>query len=360
MKSKYKVIHDEILKAILQGEYVFKMKIPTEYALMQKYGVSRITAQKALNTLEESGYITRHPGKGSFVNSLEKMPDEQAAEIPDMDFKKQPDFISLIITNNVQQISTIIHGIAQVVTPMGYQISISTTQNDPDLEKKAVMTALQSGSKGIIIYTSDFSNKNLMTSLIYNKKPLVFLDNSYLPLPCNCITTDGFSGGFELTEHLISKNHTRIGFASIEPFVLDTVQDRYNGFCAAMEKHNIPVNPEYIFRSKSESHFRTAVCSTKLPSAMFCCSDNVAFLVYNIAVQLGLNLPNDLSVVGFDDSPICTQLAPTLTSISQPFQTIGEEAARTLLAQINGNDEKCKKYLPVKLIERESVTDLKI
>ena len=352
MSSKYETIYKDILANIRNGVLKNGDKVPTEHEIMDQYMVSRITAQRALNYLSENNYVERQPGRGSFVKFDSGYPDYNENAF-------SPSFVSLIMANQLQTLS-FIHGIEQYLSTERIQTAISLTNNNAGLELEAVKKAVNGRSRGIIFYPCEpFVNHEIFQKLIRDGFPLVFLDRAPLELPCNCITTDGFKGGYIATKYLLDHGHRKIAIINSGFDIFETVKHRYAGFCAAMEDYGAPVNPEYVLECYGMMDYgKELLTMPDPPTAIFCTNDSVALHIYNLAYTLGISLPNDLSIIGFDNLPVSAQMIPPLTTIEQPFAKMGIEAAKVILNQSKTN-ELVKKFLPVNLLKRASVRDIR-
>jgi LacI family transcriptional regulator len=149
-----------------------------------------------------------------------------------------------------------------------------------------------------------------------------------------------WAGGLAATEHLISLGHERIAMIGGPREMLCT-QARIDGYRAALERAGIEVDRRLIRYGDfhHEGGFRASrefLALEDRPTAIFAGSDEQAMGAYEAARQSGLQIPRDLSVVGFDDLPLCQWLSPPLTTVRQPLEEMGRLAARTLFQQLDG------------------------
>jgi len=349
--AKYIQIYSDLLAEINSRKLKFGDKLPTEQQLMHSYQVSRITAQKALNNLQEAGFIKRHVGKGSFVIHKTDMD-----ELDEDDFSLP--YVSLIMANELQTLSYL-KGIERVLSSNKIHTTITITANDSNIELSAIKQAVANKAKGIIYFPSEpFINKDIFNTLLSDNFPVVFLDRSPLDIPCNCITTSGYIGGYLATKHLLDNGHRKVAILNSGLNLFETVNQRYAGYCQALNEYHIPINPDYVLECYQLSEFGyDLLTSSNRPTALFCTNDSVALVIYKLAYSLGLSIPNDISIVGFDNLPSSTDLIPPLTTIEQPFVKMGIEAAEIIISQ-SKSSSLIKKYLPVKLLERASVKSL--
>ena len=170
---------------------------------------------------------------------------------------------------------------------------------------------------------------------------VVALDPGADPTPgVPAIGATNWAGGYSATEHLLGLGHRRIGL------VAGLAQHRYSraridGYRSALEAAGVPVDPELIrhgdwTRSGAAEAVEHLLRLKDRPTAIFACSDRMALGAYEQAAALGLRIPEDLSVVGFDDLPEARWLTPALTTVRQPVREMGATAARMLLQALEG------------------------
>lgn len=189
--------------------------------------------------------------------------------------------------------------------------------------------------------------------------PVVAIDPHTGPLGLPTVDSDNYTGGKLATRHLIELGHRRIGFVAGRPD-LESARQREAGYHDALAEAGIPFDPQLtrVGSYLRESAHRPATELLTLPerpSAIFAANDQSAIGVIDIAHQLGLDVPRDLSVVGFDDIPDSAQSTPPLTTVRQPIQQMGAAAVRLLLALIADTQlESTHVRLPVSLVRRGS------
>ena len=361
IKNKYETIHDEILHGILSG--VYDDKLPGEMELAEFYDVSRVTVRKALSELTEEGYITRSAGKGSFVVPITASKRKNLTCDP-----ASLKTISFIHSMTTTFFLEMFHGIESVMFPRGIQINMATAQESFEKERIAIENAAEM-SDGIILYPyPSTSSIQLCEELIVRHYPLVFIDHNVLDIPCCCVGSDGYQGGIQAADYLLNKGHSKIGFSSVNFYKvpLETVNHRRKGLEARLKSRGLSLNPHYCVSGASIEEFKNNLAKIlsqpDSPTAIFAASDGTAFAIYEVARDINIRIPEDLSVIGFDNLDISSLISPPLTTIAQPFQNIGEEAAKLLLEQKHAYDEGKSlsdyRFLPIHFVERESVFDL--
>jgi DNA-binding LacI/PurR family transcriptional regulator len=178
------------------------------------------------------------------------------------------------------------------------------------------------------------------------------------------VGANNWQGGFIATEYLIQHGHRRIGII-IGPDCYECSLDRRDGYIAALARAAIEVDPELImagsfrWEGASEAAERLMSLQTR-PTAVFTSSDVGAAALYQVAARRGLRVPDDISVVGFDDVAICTIMAPPLTTIRQPLHEMARAAVRMTEDLSTGVLAKGERHiqLTTTLVERQSVGTL--
>jgi len=189
--------------------------------------------------------------------------------------------------------------------------------------------------------------------------PVVAVDPHTGPSGLPMIDSDNFHGALVATEHLIGLGHRRIGFLAGRTG-LQSAEERERGYLEALERAGIPFDPELIrvggYREETaDGAARELLTLDERPTAVFAANDITAIRTMRVAADLGLDVPGDLSVVGFDNIPESVLVDPPLTTISQPLHEMGAEAFRLLLTLLTGAEPTDTHVrLPTELIERHS------
>jgi LacI family transcriptional regulator len=187
--------------------------------------------------------------------------------------------------------------------------------------------------------------------------PIVAIDPHAGRADLPTVESDSFGGARQATQYLIDLGHTRIGFIGGRPD-LRSAASREAGYRRALADAGIAFDPSLV----REGHYERVTArepalsllrSSNRPTAVFAANDLSGIATIEAAVELGLDVPGDLSVVGFDDIPEASQMSPPMTTVHQPMQTLGATAARTLLALMAGETvETTHIVLPTRLVPR--------
>ncbi|HML46713.1 MAG TPA: GntR family transcriptional regulator [Clostridia bacterium] len=358
MKSKYQIVLDDITTLIENNAYCPGSMLPTEKELAAHYGVSRSTIQKTLGTLVLKGMITRTAGKGTFVTERPVLEEGLPGR----------DDVVILLPNHQTQVSFgYLRGASSRLKQEGIQVTPHYSHNNSDQVFLRARQYAQGGAAGLIVYPiSSEDPEGVLVKCRKSGLPVVTIDKNTMGATLSSVCSDNYAGGFIAGTHLIEKGHRDILWVQNEQ-LSDTLQDRMCGFVDALAERglSLPEENRFVFAASNDHKSKETIMSFLRkrvagapPTAVFCASDAVASLVYRAAYDLGIKIPDVLSVIGFDNLDIAEAMSPPMTTIAQDFYAIGKEAANLLLEQIRGGTGVTKRYLPVELIERESVRDL--
>lgn len=257
--------------------------------------------------------------------------------------------------------SSVIAGIEETAYNSGYDVIICQSLENLEREKNLIQTLLSNRVDGILISISmETTNYNHLNNYKESGFPLIFFDR-----PCEVSTStnviiDDFEAGFKATEHLILKGCKNIVHLR-GPKELELYQKRAAGFEAALEKHNIKIDENYIIESHlmKEDGIDCAKKILKLPNvdAVFSANDTAAISAMQYLKSEGVKIPTDMAFVGFSNEPISAVIEPSLTTINQPDFEMGKVATSLLFEQIKNKTEanvNQTKILKPTLIVRES------
>jgi len=189
--------------------------------------------------------------------------------------------------------------------------------------------------------------------------PVVAIDPHTGPTDLPTVESDNLAGAQAAVQHLIDLGHRRIGFLGGRPD-LESARLREEGFRRTMAAAGLPVEPALLrsggFRMEtSDAPARDLLAHPDRPTAVFAANDLMAIQVMHVAQSSGLRIPDDLSVIGFDNIPEAAAATPGLTTIAQPLQSIGQTAMQLLLALLRGEEPRARHVqLATELVVRES------
>jgi LacI family transcriptional regulator len=231
------------------------------------------------------------------------------------------------------------------------------------LEKEYVEKLLANRVEGIFLSVSqetyDSGHYEHLESIIQRKVPLIFIDRDYEGFEACRVTIDDYYGAFTATEHLIKVGCQRIAHLK-GPQGLSITEQRFHGYVDCLQKYNVPVREELIVSTNFK--VESAIIPTQRlmglpnpPDGIFGVNDQVAIGAMYVVREQGFQIPSQVAIVGFDDSPISAYIFPPLTTVKRPGKQIGIEASRIFLSQIKENSLPVENIvLPSALVIRES------
>lgn len=235
-------------------------------------------------------------------------------------------------------------------------------EGDDDFETPI---CIKEGMISGIITLGRISEKNI-NSIISFGLPVVMVDHYFDRINTDCVLTDNITGGFLATMHLIRCGHTEIGFSgNINASV--SFYDRYLGYLKALKTYSLRTENTNMLIEKSmdaiiSNGIHEAVNElssiSKMPTAFFCCNDVEAIALYKAFSAMGLSIPGDISIIGFDDTEAAVNVTPELTTMHVEKDWMGRKAVRKLLSKMETDTVAEKLLISSYLIERNSVRKL--
>jgi GntR family transcriptional regulator of arabinose operon len=340
-------------------------RIPTEKELMERFNVSKITVVNALSGLADKKIINRVPGRGSFVNGetshLQQSPENLRAERKDVGVLTR--VIGLVMPSIDDYFAIrLIDGVQKVLGENGYRCMILLSGGAVEKEKEAIKTLKEIGAEGLLIFPVDEEQYNEeILSMKFARFPFVLIDR-YLPgVETNYIAADGRKGASLAVDYLWELGHREIAICSDSPLQTVTVQERLEGYVSALKDKGALINPAHIitdFRVGSlkdaQSHPLYRYIRNKLATAYISLNGRLGVQIYQLARQAGLSIPEDLSIICFDDPTSIVEEFSFFSHIKQFEFEIGCRAAGKLLEIIQDGPDQSVKYGKT-LIEPELV-----
>jgi len=327
---KYRMIIEYVIDKINSNALKSGDRIPSEKEFSDMFGVSNITVRKAMSELVNSGVIYRVKGKGSFVSTHATQREKQSSKLVV--------FLCSGFSLNENAYMQLMLSIQNCLLENGYSLVIENVDNDKKDEFQVIKELIEKHVEGFIIISKD-PEKSILSYEYLNKNniPFVLIDR-YTPLfPTNYVGSNNHDGAFASVMHLLELNHTGIAFLSYH-FNLSSEAERYSGYCDAFARKGLSVNPDYLFKNNNTDIERlmSYIRIGKI-TAIAASNDRCALDVMSSLKQAGIRVPDDVSIVGFDDSDIITQAMIPLTTVKQFFSEIGRTAANLLIENINAD-----------------------
>ncbi len=337
------------------------MKRPTQVDVARLAGVSRTTVSYVLNGTPDNNLVPISPEtKQRVVDAILELgyePDARAQALRSGNTKT----IAFIITDirNPHYADYAI-GIEQEASANGYHVFISNTDLNTETGVENFRDLTRQRMDGLILASSFIlgweESKTILTQLVERKFPIVELSSWY---GIDGVLSDYQEATVEVMNHLFSLGHRRIGMV-YGVSAHESAKDRLQPYLDYLQTKDIPHDPDLVVQDGPtlEDGYQAAKKLLSLPArptAIIAINDLLAFGVLRAAADLGLQIPHDLSVVGYDDIPMASYLVPRLTTVSKDAVNLGKTAFRILLARIQDPDRPFQQHrVPAKLIVRES------
>ena len=351
----YEALADRIRQSIRVGEYSSGQMIGSEYELARRESISRMTVRRASELLVNEGLVERRPGKGLYVRS-----DRVNTRMVQM------------VAGNLQwepslQVS---RGAQTVAKQRGIQVQLYDAHGDVELDLAMLRQLPTSQARGAIVVSLHSPTFNeAVYQLKVEKFPFVLVDQRLQDIEVSSVTADDHSGGYQVGQVFTQAGHKRIAF--IGDLDATTVRDRQAGLRDAIADagqrfdRSLVLDLQAGMDRMGDWSARIDVCVRDVmgrpnpPTAIFFSCDAVARTAYRTLLQMGLRIPQDVSVMGYDDDPLAEWLTPGLTTVRQPFLGMGQ-AAMEMLCRRMGNSHLPVEHqvLPVELVNRGSVAAL--
>ena len=329
----------------------------TIYDISKKLNISAATVSRALN---DSPRISQKT-KELVVKAAKEMNYKQNKLALALKSGKSYNVGVIIPFINRHFFSSVIRGIEDELSPLGYRVIICQTHENVKTEIEQVETLLDAQIDGIFMSVSQTTqDTEHIKRVIKGRTPFVFFDRTKEIPGVSSVSIDDFDGAYKATQHLLEEGCTRIAhFAGDKN--LDIYNKRYQGYRAALEEKGL-YDDNLVIRASSgiDTGIEAVQKLWKLdqvPDAIFSSSDYAALGAMQELKRRGILIPDDVCVVGFSNEPFTAYLDPPLTTIDQSPKQMGKIAAEVFLEQANGNKSfsiEKKVVLPTELVLRDS------
>lgn len=357
-QPKHVQVSGWIRERILSGEFKKGSKLLSENELAKRFGISRQTVRQAVGTLVNERMLERRRGSGTYISYQPKPIREKTGNIA-------------VVTTYLDSyvFPDIIHGIEQVLTAAGYQMQLGITYNRIKNEGNVLSSMLSGQVDGFIIEPtkSAFPNPNikLYRRMLEEEVPVVFLNGYYSNLEIPHVSMDDYMAGRIATKALIQKGHQRL----FGIFKSDDIQGhfRFSGFVNSVQDAGLSYDDSDVLWYVTEDlrqffapeNDRFLLKRLEGHSGIVCYNDEVACMLCETLRRNGKRVPDDFSLVSFDNSQLATFGGLSLSSVDYPFQDIGRTAAAQLVDRLEtGHGPMGASFAP-KLIERGSIIKMK-
>jgi len=254
-------------------------------------------------------------------------------------------------------IAEVVSGIEQAANDNGYSVFLADSNADPARERNVVQSFAERRVDGILV-TSSRVGALYLPMLSEMKVPIVLINNQHPGAFVHSVMIDNVQGSRDAANHLIGLGHRRIAYLG-DQFGYQSDTERFAGYRQALDEAGLPFLPDLVVHGDGKPEASTTAMDRLLkldepPTAVFCYNDMSALGALRSIRLHGLRVPDDLSVIGFDDLFLASYLQPPLTTVHQPMHRMGLLAMENLLKLMSGHDSANTIKVPAELIVRES------
>jgi len=358
--KKYQIVEEWIRTRIVENRILPGEKLPSESELCSSFEVSRNVVRQALVNLVHEGWLETVKGVGTFCRT----------RVAGHELSTNIGFVCFFTGSYI--FPEIIRGCDHVLYRKGFHLLLNQSEYDLAKERNILLNLKKKGVDGVIIepvYSEDHpdaSNADILLEMRAQGVAVVLCDNCYPRANFNYVCLDDEEGGRLAASHLWERGHRRIGVFFQSDYQVK--QARRRGVEEYLAEKGAPVRKEWIIgftgqgsQSRGPDAARRFFAETvDLPTAIVCSSDEDALQLVQEAEARGLRIPEDLSIIGFDNSKIAQLGKISLTSVEHPSFFLGETATNILLEQIHNPNLNLltRKTIVPRIIERSSVRSL--
>lgn len=331
----------------------------TIYKVAEHAGVSLSTVSRVLN-----GHKTVNPELREKVEKAVKELNYRPSSVARSLATNRSDSIGVLVSElDTPFFGEMMQAIEATLRKANKHVIITVGHNDQEQETDAIEFLISRNCDALIMHSEGMTDEQLV-DIGRDRLPISVINRFVDGIDSNCcFGLDNELGGLMATQHLIEKGHKSIAYISGPSRKVDAME-RLTGHKKALVNGNIDIDNDLIFEGNFKEQngidgLQQLLSTGKKFTGLVCANDWMASGAMTCARDMGIRLPDDLSIVGFDDIVFAHHVYPKLTTISNPVYKMGEMAAKSILNRLYGEKNELKTlYSPV-LIERDSVLDLK-
>lgn len=315
--------------------------------LNNQTGFSEKTKQRVLAVVEELDYESN-----AIARSLKK---------------QKTNTIGVLVPNVSSMLSNeILNGIEEYASEHEYSVLTSYTYSDPKKVMKSLRTFNEQRIDGLI-FVSDFFLEEYYDYIKSRKIPTVLTATENKEFPFSFIKVNDFQASYDAVSYLLEEGHREVGMLSIDPVDHPIAGgDRLRGYKEALTDTGIEVKDGNIVFSQAfafeegRSSFKTLMEQNPELTAIFAGSDELAVGALNMANELNIKVPEQVSIIGYDNLPISKMVWPAVATVAQPLKEMGYESAKELVKQMKHPEkDNVYSYINHKIVKRKSVKTIK-
>ncbi|MEM8893702.1 MAG: LacI family DNA-binding transcriptional regulator [Bacteroidota bacterium] len=320
--------------------------------IAKKLGISASTVSRALN----DKFVKNDEMVALIKKTAEEM-DYQVNTIAAGLRTRKSNLIGIVVPRIASNFfSSVLAGIQSVLNSSGYNVLICQSNESKELEEQQVNSLIRCNVEGLMISCSQQTHSEEFFDRIVSKGlKLVYFDRKNFETDRPVVKIDDIHGAFLATEHLVKNDAKKLAFIG-GPEELSICKDRFDGYVNAIAELEVESVGSFFVDSKKEikAVVEKLLKSKNRPEGIVTWSDDWGVQTILAAQAIGLKVPDDLMVTGYDNTEVCTIVQPNLTSMVHEAEAIGQSAAQTLLDMIKGESVTTEKLMETHLVERGS------
>jgi DNA-binding LacI/PurR family transcriptional regulator len=348
-KPPYLMLADKLRKAIAARNIAPGSFMGTEVELSKNHSLARMTVRRAVQTLIDEGILERLPGRGIFVRN----PEHQTRSVK-------------VLAGNLCWTPAVnmARAAKKVADDKGVELILCDAHGNMAADLETIRRLPYNGVRGALIMSLHCREfHSALSHLVAANFPFVVVDQHLHEIDAPSVCSDNFGGGALAASAVLEAGHRRIAF--IGDLGATTTADRLRGVQGALARDGVTLAAAIDLQvldqfgdwePRVKETVRELMASPAAPTAVLCSCDSVARAAYRTLLGLGLEIPRDVSVVGFDDDPLAQWLDPPLSTIRQNFDDIGRVAMEKLIERMANSEAPAEPvHIPVDYIARGSV-----
>ncbi|WP_078430034.1 LacI family DNA-binding transcriptional regulator [Alkalihalobacterium alkalinitrilicum] len=332
------------------------MKITMD-EVAKRAGVSKTTVSRIINGNFQHVHEDTKEKVLKIINELNYRPNALAKSLKQM----KTNVIGIVLSNLQNPFwSSVLQGVEDTCHSNGYNLMICNSNDNSKLEQEHIEGLQMKQVDGIIVNPT-MKNKQLFQSIIDREYPIIAINRKIEDVPLDTVVVDNIKGSELAMEHFIELGKSSIAIIVYPPDGISPREERLQGYKSALINHGHTINEKYILiveekKGAAKEEIKKALTSKEPPDAIFSTNNMMTLEILEGIKELGMSVPQDVSLIGYDETVWSKHLAPPLTTVNQPSYEMGKLAAEKLINLLNTKQKAEPKVtqLQPNLIIRES------
>jgi LacI family transcriptional regulator len=332
-RQRSQFIQETLRKRIRTRAYAAGQPLPSERALAEEFQVARATVRNALGKLIDEGLVEARSGLGNYVRKREKRTPAalRSTTVGVILHRIDNPFFAAVASH-----------LEQGLSKHGFSMLLASTKQDPSAERECLERLRREGVRGLITWPAgEVMPRAEYASVLKDGVAAVVLGGNPSDLALDTVSVDDRSGMEMAVEHLLGLGHRRFGY--ISAFYRDRKDERWDVIRNHLLLRQVPIVDEWFVRPGAVDHeggrkgMRQLLALDQRPTAVLAINDISALGALREATRAGVAIPDELSIMGFDDIPLAEVAEVPLTTVRQPIEEIARLAVDRLVARLRGH-----------------------